>query len=714
MTALAAATVLSLKPVASSLRAVSSDAQSLRIVDRNGLPLTVTYQSRWNSNDIVALHDVPSLMRDAFILSEDRRFYDHGGVDWRARIGAITQNIKNGSTVRGASTITEQVVRMIHPRPRNPWSKWVEGWEAAMLERSAGKADILEFYMNQVPYASNRRGVIQAARYYFGRDLSTLSGREMLALVVMARAPSAYDLYRYPARVNGGIGRLAGALARQGLIDDERKLQILGERFVLAEPLPGVDARHFARHVRLTMPPEAGRGGSVRTTLDAGLQAQVQDILNQRVRALTRKNVHNGAALVVDHHTGEILAWAVAGAGESGEGMKTPAADVDAVVTPRQPGSSMKPFLYGLALEKGWTAATLIDDSPLAEAIGTGLHRFRNYSNVYYGPITLREALGNSLNIPALRAVQYVGPGHYLTALQSLGFSSLNKSSAIYDDGLALGAGEVSLLELVQGYTALANKGVFRTLKVLPGSDFQGESRRVYSAEVASLISSILSDPQARLREFGAGSVLNLPIQTAAKTGTSTNYRDAWVAGFNDRYVVGIWMGNLDNTPTFGVTGSTGPALAMRSIFDRLNKGRQTQPLYLSPRLVTHDICSRPAQKAGESCPRRTEWFIAGTEPADVAAALPRRGVELVRPTEGLQMAVDPRVPKPYQNFRFELAGLSSGDKVSWIVDGDVVARTEEPRYLWPLERGRHSLSVLIEGKESKDLRIPEVNFLVK
>lgn len=700
-----AATLLSLQPVSQSLRTIAAEAQTQRITDRNGMALTVTYHNRWNTDDYLPLYAMPAFLKDAFIFSEDKRFFDHGGVDWHARAAAVAQNIGNLHVVRGASTMTEQVVRMVTPRPRTLWSKWLEGIEAVKLERAAGKADIFEFYLNEVPYAANRRGVVQAARYYFARDIHTLTTKEMLALVVLVRAPSARDLYSNSYAVEKPLQALADDMLAAGLIDTATRREIAQSEIRTARTEIPVDARHFARYVR--QQPVSGQQ-ALRTTLDSSLQAQVQGIIDARVKSLKAKNVHNAAAIVIDHTSGEVLAWV------SADAAGTPAAEIDAVLAPRQPGSAMKPFVYALALEKGWTAATLIDDAPLADAVGAGLHRFRNYSGNYYGPVTVREALGNSLNIPALLAVRHAGTVDYMNSLLALGFTTLTERSDVYDEGLALGNGAVSLFELARAYAAVANMGQYHALRVVMNDDTLANGKRIYSAETASIISDILSDPAARRLEFGDDSILNYPVQTAAKTGTSTDYRDAWTMAYNDHYVVGVWMGNLDYAPMNNVTGSTGPALAVRSIFSVLNRGREQRGLYMSPRLVSRDVCVRPADAQGE-CPTRTEWFAHDHLPKEGA---PLQQVQLnpviVRPTQGLQIAYDPRIPADSQKFRFEMTGLSDGTQVEWDVNGAVFHSGSDGRYLWPVNRGTYRLAATVIDADGARKRLPPVEFVVK
>ncbi|MEZ0262514.1 MAG: transglycosylase domain-containing protein [Alphaproteobacteria bacterium] len=697
---LAMATAVAIKPVKSSLQALRSEAQTLQITDRAGQPLTISYQNRWNVYDNLPLYAIPQFLQEAFIVAEDKRFFGHGGVDWQARGSALVQNWTARHVVRGASTITEQVVRMINPRPRNIWSKWVEGWEAALLEASYAKPDILEFYLNQLPYASNRRGVAQAARFYFNRDLATLNPREMLALAVLARAPSSYDLYNGGTKIDAAITRLAASMVERGVMKAEEAAQLTAKPFELARPAAPIDALHFAQYVR-GQPGSAGN--IIHSTLDSNLQAKVQGIIDTRVAGLSRKNLHNAAVLVADHTTGEILAWVVAG----DEKTKL----IDAVTVPRQPGSAQKPLLYAMALDKGWTPATIIDDSPLAGAVGTGLHWFKNYSNTYYGRITLREALANSLNIPAVRTIGYVGASKYLNTLHRLGFESLDRGVEVYDEGLALGNGEVTLLELVTGFTALANKGVYRPLRYTLDDAGARQSERIWSAEAASLIGNILSDPYARRLEFGAGSVLNLPVQTAAKTGTSTDYRDAWSVGYNHKYVVGIWMGNLDHSPTDGVTGASGPALALRSVFNELNKHAEARPLWLSPKLSRKDVCIEDPEDP-ERCHMRSEYFMEGGE-AKTATAATEHEFAILKPTDGLQMAIDPRIPHDFQKFQFVMHGLGEGQQVEWILNGEPVA-TSGGKYLWPVRRGKYKLSARVKEGDKTVFTSADIGYLVK
>lgn len=709
-------TINNLHNTPASLSVANSTVRKVQFLDRYGTPLTITYQNDWNLHEYRPLHEIPELLQQVFILAEDKRFYEHNGSDWWARLHALLQNIIALRKVRGASTITEQTVRILHPRPRTIWARWLEGFEAARMEKRFSKADILEFYLNQVPYASNRRGVAQAARYYFDRDLDTLNMKEMMALSVLVRSPGRLDLRRGTTEIEAPIARLAVRLLNLGIINQADYDNILKSPLRVRDSNLLVPATHFIKYIETSQPVQDLQTlGRLRTSLDGNLQRAVGEILNQRVQNLRQKNVNNGAVLVVNHQSHEILAWV-------GNVTNTSGSQIDAVTTPRQPGSTLKPFLYALALEKGWTAATLINDSPLAEAVGTGLHSYRNYSHHYYGPLRLRDALGNSLNIPAVRTIQFVGTETFLQRLHQLGMKSLTETADYYGDGLALGNGGITLFELVQAYATLANQGNFSPLKVLH-NEASSSSISVFSPEVSSIIADILSDSDARHLEFGRSALLRFPVQTAVKTGTSTDYRDAWSVGFNHRYTVGIWLGNLDQQPMSKVSGGSGAALVLRAIFAELNRYEETQALYKSPELLKIKICRATGQLATTECPSKIEWFIAGTEPKAIMTGETKNKelgipLRLKQPTPGLQLAMDPRIPDEYEAFALKLSATElEADSIEWLIDGKVIGSTpaEVREFLWPVKRGTHIAQAriwLLEGDEP--LQTERVQFYVK
>lgn len=713
-------TRLDLRPLPPTLALAHAEARKIQVLDRHGAPLSVTFQNVWNLHHIVPLHNIPELLQHAFLLAEDQRFYQHHGVDWRARAHALWQNLRARRVVRGASTISEQAVRILHPRPRTLWARWLETFEAARLERRFDKTEILSFYLNQVPYARQRRGVLQAARAYFDRDLDTLSPKEMLALAVLVRAPSRLDLKRHVKPIEPAIQRLAHRMRQAHRLTETEYRHLVDEPFRLQSPTLAVRASHFVRYVTTQhdTPPHRPKR-IVHTTLDAALQQRAQSLLDRRLKDLKARQVTHAALLIVDHQRNEVLAWVNAGGSQ-----------IDAVLTPRQPGSTLKPFLYARALQQGWTAATLIDDAPLAQAVGVGLHHYHNYSRVYYGALRLREALGNSLNIPAIRTIAFVGVQPFLTHLSKLGLESLSQHPDHYGDGLALGNGEITLFELVRAYATFARHGMFRPFRhtLTPGAQARF-AKRIYSPELSSLIANVLADPQARQREFGSGALLRFPVETAVKTGTSTDYRDAWAVGFSHRHTVGVWMGNLTQHPMHGITSSTGPALALRAIFAELNRHTPSRPLWLSPNLQAVTICRLSGRLATPGCPTMTEWFLPNTapahtcplhQPASAAPAQPpkrRSIIQLLQPTPGLQLAMDPRLPDASEAFPFRLPKKIEPVQTEWLVDGRPVGVTwaAERQFLWPLSRGRHAAQarIWLQG-ESQPTLTPQVEFSVK
>jgi len=731
-------TARDLKPMPATLLFGDSGVRKPQLLDRTGLSaLSISYQNRWSAQT-VPLHEIPALLRNAFIESEDRRFLSHSGVDWPARVHALAQDLRAMKGVRGASTITEQVVRMLHPRPRTVWSRWLEGIEAALLEKRFSKSEILEFYLNQVPYGHQRRGVVEAARFYFDRDPATLNVKESLALAVLVRAPSGLDLKQRHRSLERRLSKLAAHMRDKDLLSKAEYRAALSEGFEFAHSRRVIEAPQFVHYVFDTTRAEVlNSSGRVTTSLDGRMQQEVRQILWNRLQALRSSDVGDGAALVVDNRTGEVLAW-VSESISAGESQGW----VDAVTVRRQPGSTLKPFLYALAMEMGWTAATLIEDSPLSEAAGSGLHSFHNYSRTYYGPLRLRVALGNSLNTPAVRTIQFTGTERFLQWLRLLGISGLSKSADFYGHGLALGDGEVSLFELVQAYSALARHGAFRPLRALCERHLPSdEIRPVIGPSTAAIIADILSDPQARRLEFGEGHLLRFPVQTAAKTGTSSDHRDCWAVGFTERYTAGVWMGNLDHRPTRGVSGAIGPALVLRAIFAELNREGETGPFPVWSGLQSVSICAVSGMLAGPECPRMDEKFEPGKVPVEVCSLHSIRaacsdvrvdcvpahpassirhsvsGIQLLQPTPGLQIAMDPRIPAELQAFAFRISQTIKPERVQWVLNGKLAGETgkDEHQFLWPLSRGEYILRARVwRGGQSEPAETPRVAFIVK
>jgi penicillin-binding protein 1C len=681
---LAVATWQALAPLPATLELSSTaDGGKAQVLAADGTALSIGHDNPYNRTAALSLSAMPLLLRQAFVAAEDQRYWQHGGVDWLARLAALSGNLRAGEIERGASSIGEQASRILHPRARSYWGHWMAGWDATRLLDRFGHARVLRFYLNQVPYGGQRRGVAQAARYYFGRDVRALDPAEQLALAVLVRSPARYDPRRHPRALRRAVARLARRMHAGGIITSaqwrairrapvhpgRRSLRVKAGAFV-------VFARQRARALGLAR-------SRLHTTLDPALQAFVQQTLRRRAQQLAGSGIANGAALVVDNATGAVLAWAL-----------TPGGDpfgIDPVITPRQPGSALKPFVYALALaDLGWQPDHVLRDTPLSERIEAGVHTYRNYSGRHYGRVSLRYALANSLNIPAVRTAQAVGVPRIIAALQRLGFDTFRHSADYYGPAIVLGDGGVTLFDMVQGYASLARHGRFVPLHVLKDAP-RARSEPVLPAPVASLLANILSDPDARAAEFGADSILDFPVPTAVKTGTSSDYHDAWTMGFDDRYTVGVWMGRLDGGATDHLTGSIAAAPIVRRIFAHLRRGAPYTGLWHSPALRAVRTCEWIGPPP---CVSRRDWYLphtGGAQPVSVAAR-PRPAI--TQPLEGETLAIDPRVPRRRQQFVFRLDGAGrSIHRVRWRLDGRTLATGHDGVLRWTLQTGAHKVT---------------------
>ncbi|MGA1867850.1 MAG: transglycosylase domain-containing protein [bacterium] len=757
---------LSVQPLPDSLRTLTKGPLHANILDRNGNVVSSTKQNALNNNPL-PIWKMPELLIEAFLYAEDKRFLHHRGIDWLARVNAIIDNLKAGKITRGASTITEQCIRIIHPRPRTFYTRWIETIEAYLLESKFSKDEIVEFYLNQVPFSHQCRGVSQAADLYFGRSLDTLNEEELLSLAVLVRAPSFFSNPKNKKELHKRIALLAARMNRAHLIS----AHTLNDTalFATTADSPIYGAPHFIQFLKNNYENMLTSEPRILTTINSHFQHRYHHLLKETLKRLQGKNVHNAALLVLDHQTDEILAW-VNGNDffSSKEGSQ-----IDAVLALRQPGSVLKPFLYAHALEEGFTPSTIVPDIPVAQPVGHGLHHFKNYSNINYGPVRLRCALGNSLNIPAVRVLEHIGMSRFFTTLKDLGIESLSKNSAHYGIGLALGNGEVSLFELVRAYGVLARGGIYREPRFFLHSYEHGKEQRIFSEEVCSLIAHILSDPYARILEFGGSGLLDFPVQTAVKTGTSNDYRDSWAIGFNYHYTVGVWMGNLDYEPTMEITGSRGPALILRAVFNELNKYQDTQPLFFSRTLKSRQICALSGALVSSSCPYIiTEWYRKDHMPAEACnwhqkkdgilyTTLPylyhewmrthedalellvtispdehlllngndseaddqehkeRRGelVRMIQPVPHLHLATDPRIPDELEKFPFIIETAHPIEKIKWYLN-DILLCTTGPdinHYLWNPQRGEYHLHAQVKLKDiGKECEISKVAFRVK
>ncbi len=691
------------------LRIKAEPTDKLLVTDRFDTPLLRTYQTRWNVTSQKELHEIPEFLRRVFVAVEDKRFYEHHGIDIRAKLLAIWQSIKARRIVRGASTINEQVVRIYHPRPRNLRSKWFEVFEAYLMRQPKG--EILNFYLNQIMYGRNLRGVAQAASYYFDRDLDTLNYREMLALAVLVRAPGRLDPKRNIKDLEEKLDATANQLYKRKFINKEEFNALIGTKLQLQAEKPPVEASQFVRKVLFDN--KVNNSGKLKTTINGVYQTHFKKLLDKRLADLSERNVSNAALLAVNHKTNEIEAWVNAG--------KFVDNQVDGVLAKRQPGSTLKPFVYALALSKGWNAATVINDAPFSNAVNRGVHQYRNFSRVYYGPIRLRLALANSLNIPAIKAANFVTPQELLRFLHNLGLKSLTKSAEFYGEGLALGNGEISLYELVRAYSVFARAGEFDDFSYLPQKSTKRDaklSKKIVSEEIASIITDILSDPEARKLEFENGGG-GFNTEVAFKTGTSSDFTDAWAVGYSNNWTVGVWFGNFDAKPMEKITGAVAAIPVLKTVFSELERGKGRK-LYRSNKLVKKEICEISGKLASKGCPSVTEFFVNESDlrkrcEGHHKKTIDTEEVKIVFPLDQTVIARDPRIPDQAEALEFKISNVAKLKQVSWFLDGEPLSDSNDETLTWHLISGTHILQAVVyrDGDDEGELT-REVEFTVK
>lgn len=599
-----------------------SPVVSRRIEDRAGGLLREALSPADGRAVALAADELPPAVVAAFLAAEDRRFFEHRGVDPLAVLRAALQNVRSGRIVSGGSTLTQQLARRVFGRERTLAGKIAEALWAMRLEAHASKPELLAQYLNRVPMGNGVYGVEAAAQAYFGRRARHLSHAQAALLAALARGPSFYDPYRHLERARaraawvlermvatGGLAAAEAEAARSAPLD----LRIGRAPF---------RAPHFVARVEAELDLAGVAPARVATTIDPELQAAVERIVAEELSGLASRNVRSAAAIVVDNPTGEILAYvgSVDFWDDAAEGQN------DGVAMRRQPGSALKPFAYGLALARGSTPATLLSDVEIHLATPTGDYAPRNYDRRVHGPVRLRAALANSYNVPAVRLVESLGVDAVLEVLRRAGFESLEKGSGHYGVGVVLGNGEVSLAESARAYAGLARGGV-RSALVAVRAAWGADGRpvalpaseppvRFLPPEAAALVTHILADAPARAPAFGLDNALRLPFPVAAKTGTSKGYSDNWTLGFTRERTVAVWAGNFDGSPMEGVSGITGAAPIFRRTMLTAMRGFAPVALVADAALARATICPLSGARVGPACPSRMEEvFVPGTEP---------------------------------------------------------------------------------------------------
>lgn len=558
---------------------------------------------------------LPQLVAAAFMAAEDQRFREHPGIDPVAVLRAALSNLSAGRVVSGASTITQQLARLTCPGPRTWSRKAVEMLRSLRIEAALSKEEILRRYLDRVPQGNNLTGVETAALAYFGRPAARLSPAEAAVLASLAKAPGRLNpLGRNRQRLLARRDWVLGRMAALGLISEQEMHASRKEPLFLAglaDKRGGFPFR--AQHlVNLVLAGKGQETGVVRTTLDLDRQRQVEQILFSHAGRLRAGGARQAAAVILDNRGPEVLALA----GSLHYGPQDGGYNNGAAAW-RSPGSALKPFLYALALDRGFTAASVLEDMERRYRIPGGEFHPANFDRVAHGPVSFREALGNSLNLAAVRLLNLVGQEQYYETLARLGL--INRPDCgpeHYGLGLVVGNPEVSLLQLAGAYACLANRGVYRTPRLLLDQP-PGEEVTVFSEEAAFIVNDILADSLARSRVFGGSPAMNPAFPLALKTGTSTRYRDCWVVAYSLRYTLAVWVGNFDGRPTARQSGATAAAPIMAEMAAALFAAAPPEPFPRPQGVARARVCSFSGLRPGPACAHPVEeLFVAGTEPA--------------------------------------------------------------------------------------------------
>ena len=631
----------------------------------------------------VPLSNLSPALVDALLASEDKRFMQHKGVDWVAIVSAMWDNLTDNQR-RGASTLTMQLAGLLDPAlhraagGRSMGQKWNQIVAARALEKSWRKEQILEAYLNLVHFRGELAGIGAASHAMYGKAPSGINRNEASILAALLRGPNAKaDLVAtracgvamsiIPPSTQApdckSIKRLAmNTLEKRGVLNQDNQL-----------------APHLARRFKLKP------GQTLRTSVDVDLQIFVLSTLKRQLMELKNRAVEDGAVVVLDNATGQVLAWV--GASDA----TSQSAEVDGVTAPRLPGSTLKPFLYAAAIERGLlTAASPLEDSPLALDTPVGQYVPQNYERDFKGWVSVRTALGSSLNVPAVRTLLLLGVDRFHAELKALGLNSLRHDADFYGYSLALGGGETTLLELANAYRSLANGGVLRPVTWLPTSNRQTAGKPIFSRQTAYIVSDMLADKAARSLSFGLSSPLETVGHTAVKTGTSKDMRDNWSIGYSDRYTVAVWVGNNSGAPMHDVSGVTGAAPIWQAIMNELQRHRPGKSPARPPGVHIGRIHYEPAIE-----PERLEMFRAGTAQERIIIPAEVHHPRIEGPGNGAVLAIDPDIPATRQKVRFRIANMQPS--LTWYMNDKAIDPDwldADGSLLWPLTRGIYRVSV--------------------
>jgi len=696
---------------------------SFDITDRNGITLRHVLSKDYRTSSWKGIKEIPPGIIIATIVREDKRFFLHKGVDPIAMARAIYGNIKAHKIKSGGSTITMQVAKIVlNKRGRNLLTKILEIIYALKLEMHLNKAEILEIYLNRTPYGNQTYGIEAASQFYYGKPVEHLSLSEACVLSIIPKSPSILNPLRNKELIKKERDKILNKLLRMGLIDTLTYDCAINESIEFNEKNFIFNAPHF---VDFILSQNIDKNCSkITSTIDINLQKNLEKMLFNLIKNLKKYNVNQGAIIVLDNKTGEILAMV-----GSRDYFDEDGGQVNGCLAPRQPGSSLKPFLYILALSNGIPMSYLMNDTITEFKLSDGtIFAPRNFGDKYHRLVRAREALGSSFNVPAVHILNIVGVEKFYNFLNTLHLSTIRKQPNFYGLSLSLGSAEVKLLELANAYRAIANKGVWTDYKFIRDSRKKiGE--RVFSEEVAYIITDVLSDNSSRLKAFGDDSPLNLPFPCAVKTGTTKNFKDNWCVGFTEKYTVGVWVGNFDGSPMNGVSGISGAAPLFRDIMIELHRREYPGKFERPKSLIQIKICAKTGLIPGKNCSVIEELFVPGTEPKETCnycnvgevryepwRIVPdcmdksAKNIYILHPQDGDIFKLDPQIPYRNQAIAFKVYIDSTIESFSIKLNGNTLCKNTTT-FLWQPKLGKYELEVI--GNSRTGQKSEKITFTV-
>ena len=634
----------------------------------------------------------PQAVRATLAL-EDRRFWWHLGVDPVAALRAVAEHVLTGHGT-GASTLAMQVVRMQHHRPRTLWAKAVEAGAAVAITMRYGRDAVLAQYFRLAPYAEGSHGIEHAARWYFDRPAADLSDAQAALLCALPQAPGLMSLRPHSIERTRARARLA--LLAMDLPEGERAAALRDLAAVQPRPAPRrpPDLLAIARLQRL-LPTEGGP--VLRATLDLGTQAMVRRLAGAHLDRWRREGAQQASVIVVRRRDRAVVADLGAVGGAMGGG-------IDFSRVPRSPGSTLKPFLYALGLDRGLLAPEdVVADRP------EGAGGINNADHDFLGDLLPRQALANSRNVPATNLLRRIGLPRAFAFLRTLGLHDLDGPADRYGLAMAIGALPTTPERLVRAYLALADDGIDRGFTWFPGG--AGPAQRWFSADAARLVGRFLSDPMARLPSFPRYGSSEFPFAVALKTGTSQGYRDAWTVAWSREYLVGVWVGRADAGPMMRLSGARAAAGLAQDVMLRLHGANRTDllagELPAPAGRVEAELCTQTGRPGGPGCgPRLPEWVRPGI-PAAVAA--PAAQLAIVRPEADTHVWRNPDLPASLNRMVLRASAGPAVPQVAWLVDGQVVAvGAPDAPLVWTMTPGRHrfQLRLPLQGDTSKPVTV--------